>query len=100
LTILPASERGALPTGVLYGRSVLMFGPRAALAVPICLLVCISATATTKIPPDTGVLTDVVDTVKVVADRPDPLDEIRELPTRLQHRFHSSELSRTGRDLP
>jgi iron complex outermembrane receptor protein len=58
-----------------------MFGPRAALAVPICLLVCISATATTKIPPDTGVLTDVVDTVKVVADRPDPLDEIWELPT-------------------
>jgi hypothetical protein len=58
-----------------------MLGPRAALAVPILLLACISATATTKIPPDAGVLTDVVDTVRVVADRPHPLDAIRERST-------------------
>ena len=58
-----------------------MFGPRTALAVSICLLVCVSATATTKIPPDAAVLTDVVDTLDVIADRPDPYDAIRELST-------------------
>ncbi len=58
-----------------------MFGPRTALAVSICLLVCVSATATTKIPPDAAVLTDVVDTLDVIADRPDAYDAIRELST-------------------
>ncbi len=58
-----------------------MLGPRTALAVPICLLVCISATATTQIPPDEDVLTYVADTLDVTADRPDPYDAIRELST-------------------
>jgi iron complex outermembrane receptor protein len=58
-----------------------MFGPRTALAVPVCLLACISATATTKTLPDADVRTYVVDTLDVTADRPDPYDAIRELST-------------------
>ena len=59
----------------------MMFDPRTALAVPVCLLVCISASATTKTPPDADVRTYVVDTLDVTADRPDPYDAIRELST-------------------